>query len=71
VHRAALVASGDPAAALTVIAAESPDLAGVDVTSRDGFAAAVRRSELARDLVRFALSDAYLTLRFRLDEARG
>ncbi len=69
-HRAALVATGDPAAALRVVAAEREELAGVDVTRPQGFSVAVRASELARDIVRFALSDAYLTLRFRLEESR-
>ena len=70
VHRAALVATGDPAAALRVVASEASDLADIDVTRPQGFSEAVRRNELARDIVRFALSDAYLTLRFRLEENR-
>lgn len=62
-HRAALVATGDLGAALMVVAAEEPSLAGVELRVPAGLAALLQRSDLARDLVRFSVSDAYPQLR--------
>ena len=62
-HRAALVATGDLGAALLVLAAEDAALAGLQPRTVEGLAHLLRRSALAQDLLRFAVSDAYPDLR--------
>lgn len=62
-HRAALVATGDLGAALVVIAAEDPSLEALDPRGIPGLAALLRRSPLAQDLLRFAVSARYPELR--------
>ncbi|MBI2897119.1 MAG: hypothetical protein HYY06_26415 [Deltaproteobacteria bacterium] len=63
VHRAALLVTRDLGAALEVVAAEEPELGGSDLGRRAGLAAAIRRSELAGELVRFAVCEGYGRLR--------
>lgn len=68
-HRAALVATGDLGAALLVVAAEDAALAGVDPRTLSGLATLLRRSALAQDLLRFAVSERYPELRAGLPYA--
>lgn len=63
IHRAALVATGDLGAALVAVAADDPAFADLDARNVPGLAALLRRSPLAQDLLRFAVSDRYPELR--------
>jgi tetratricopeptide (TPR) repeat protein len=69
-NRAGLLVSGEAAASLRVVARETPALAGVDVGTEHGFREAVRRSPEIADLAAFAVSDEYLSLRWRADVGR-
>jgi len=69
-NRAGLLVCGDTAASLRVVAAETPELSGVDVATEHGFREAVRRSPEFADLAAFAVSDEYLALRWRADVGR-
>jgi tetratricopeptide (TPR) repeat protein len=59
--RAALLCSGALGFALPFLVAAEPELAGTDIASDTGFAAAVRTSSALAETVRCALSEPFLT----------